>query len=191
MRITEENVVQLLREHEAQALSFIIAEYTRPIFGLVATILRGIGTPQDIEECVSDVFVALWNRIDQYDEARGTFRTWLHIIAKYEALDLRRKLLRKSDDALAHEPSPFDPVSHAILTREWQEEFVASIEHLDSKVREVVIRRFLLQMSIQDIAAELGLTRTQVDNRLSRGRKALRQQFEITGEGGGSLGDAR
>lgn len=104
---------------------------------------------------------------------------------------MRRKLLRESHEALAEGPSLSDPVSHAVLTREWQEELVARIEGLVPKVRQVVIRRFLLQMPIQDIAVELGLTRSQVDNRLSRGRKELRQYFEITGEGGGSLGDAR
>jgi len=58
-------------------------------------VLDGIGVAQDAEECVNDLFVAVWQEIGTFDTERGTLRTWLTMRAKYIALDRRRQLCRK------------------------------------------------------------------------------------------------
>ncbi len=192
MRITPENVMLKLHNRSPQALAFLIHEYTDVVTALVSRILTGLGTPEDIEECVSDVFLEAWNRANEYDSARGTVRTWLLILTKYQALSRRRQLSRRMEVPPDADPLP-DPVLEQVLSRERQETLVASIERLEPGVRAVMVCRYLLDMRIPDIANRLHLTRSQVDNRLSRGRQRLREQWDSmsTEEGDDSIGHIR
>ncbi|NMP23150.1 hypothetical protein [Sulfobacillus harzensis] len=56
MRITPENVLRELHNRSPRALDFLVHEYTPVVSALVSRILAGVGTREDIEECVSDVF---------------------------------------------------------------------------------------------------------------------------------------
>ena len=189
MRITAENARQQLRLREPEALSFLIDQHRVFMTALAMQILAGIGTAEDAEECVTDVFIQVWNAPDHYDPSRGTWRTWLLVLTKYRALDLRRRLTRERPRDVEG-PVNADPVVWQVVSRENQEELVACIEQLDSGVREVMIRRYLLGLSIADIMKVLGLPRSTVDNRLSRGRQQLRQRWLDRQRGGESIDDA-
>jgi len=76
-------------------LETLISRYSREVFYVTRLVLDGIGVAQDAEECVNDLFVAVWQEIDTFDSARGTLRTWLTMRAKYIALDRRRQLCRR------------------------------------------------------------------------------------------------
>lgn len=190
MRITADNALRQLRLGEPEALSFLIDQHGGSMSALAGQILAGIGTGEDVEECVSDVFLQVWNRPDQYDPARGTWRTWLLVLTKYRALDLRRRLsrLRPMD---VEDPVKADPVVHQVVSRENQEELVACIKQLDPGVRDVMIRRYLLELSIAEIMEVLALPRSTVDNRLSRGWQQLRQVWVDRQGGGESIDDAQ
>ncbi|NMP23151.1 RNA polymerase sigma factor [Sulfobacillus harzensis] len=134
-------------------------------------------------------FVAAWDRVSDYDGTRGTVRTWLLVLAKYQALDRRRQLARRVD--VPPEGTPVaDPVLEQVLSRERQEALAASIGQLEPGIQAVMVCRYLLDMGIPEIASRLHLTRSQVDNRLSRGRHRLREQWDAisTTEGGESIG---
>ena len=190
MRITPDNAPELLRLRVPDALSFLIDQHGAALSALAGQILRGIGTAEDVEECVSDVFVHVWNHPDDYDPTRGTVRTWLFILTKSRALDRRRQLRRRARVDMDFRASAPDTVVHQVLSRERQEELVACIEHLDVGVREVIVRRYLLGMSIPEIVEAMQLPRTTVDNRLSRGRRQLRQEWLERNRGGESIDDA-
>jgi RNA polymerase sigma-70 factor (ECF subfamily) len=76
-------------------LETLISRYSREVFYFIRLVLGGIGVAQDAEECVNDLFVAVWQEINSFDPGRGTLRTWLTMRAKYIALDRRRQLCRR------------------------------------------------------------------------------------------------
>ncbi len=92
---TDENLVQHLHEHDPEALETLISRYSRELFYFIRLVLDSVGVAQDAEECVNDLFVAVWQEIDTFDANRGTLRTWLTMRAKYIALDRRRQLCRR------------------------------------------------------------------------------------------------
>ncbi len=191
MEITSENVMRSLCDRVPDALTFLIDQHEQAISAMVVRILAGLGTAEDVEECVSDVFVAAWRRASHYDPTRGTVRTWLLMLAKYRALDVRRRLAQPQHPA----PDPCvpasDPVVEALLSRERQQALVEHIERLEPGVRAVVVRRYLAGMPIPDIAEDLGITRSAVDNRLSRGRRQIQEYWDMEDEGGGSVENRR
>src|SRR5947199_1753262 len=92
---SDDDLVQRLHGRDPEALETLISRYSREIFYFIRLVLDGIGVAQDAEECVNDLFVAVWQEIDSFDSGRGTLRTWLTMRAKYIALDRRRQLCRR------------------------------------------------------------------------------------------------
>ena len=65
------------------------------------------------EECVQDVFVALWRRAADFDPARAKLTTWLFVVARNRAIDLvrqktRRPELREDLEPAGSAPDPAD-----------------------------------------------------------------------------------
>ena len=92
---SDEDLAQRLQQHDPEALETLISRYSREVFYFIRLVLDGVGVAQDAEECVNDLFVAVWQEIDTFDSVRGTLRTWLTMRAKYIALDRRRQLCRR------------------------------------------------------------------------------------------------
>ena len=101
---SDEDLVQRLHKCDPEALETLISRYSREVFYFIRLVLDGVGVAQDAEECVNDLFVAVWQEIDSFDPGRGTLRTWLTMRAKYIALDRRRQLCRRQ----AHNLQPAD-----------------------------------------------------------------------------------
>src|SRR5439155_8937890 len=92
---SDEDLAERLHRRDPEALETLIFRYSRELFYFIRLVLDGVGVAQDAEECVNDLFVAVWQEIDSFDPARGTLRTWLTMRAKYIALDRRRQLCRR------------------------------------------------------------------------------------------------
>lgn len=92
---SDEDLAQKLHERDPEALETLISRYSREVFYFIRLVLDSVGVTQDAEECVNDLFVAVWQEIDTFDASRGTLRTWLTMRAKYIALDRRRQLCRR------------------------------------------------------------------------------------------------
>src|SRR2546425_4388489 len=92
---SDEDLAQRLQQRDPDALETLISRYSREVYYFIRLVLDGIGVVQDAEECINDLFVAVWQEIDSFDPRRGTLRTWLTMRAKYIALDRRRQLCRR------------------------------------------------------------------------------------------------
>src|SRR6266516_2447384 len=92
---SDEDIAERLHRRDPEALETLIFRYSRELFYFIRLVLDGVGVTQDAEECVNDLFVAVWQEIDTFDSARCTLRTWLTMRAKYIALDRRRQLCRR------------------------------------------------------------------------------------------------
>lgn len=101
---SDEDLAQRLQQRDPEALEMLISRYSQELFCFIRLVLNGVGAAQDTEECVNDLFVAVWQEIESFDPERGTLRTWLTMRAKYIALDRRRQLYRRQ----AHNLQPSD-----------------------------------------------------------------------------------
>lgn len=199
----DDTLWQGLATRDARALEALIMRYSREVAYFVRMVLEGVGTAQDAEECVSDLFIAAWDEIDTFDPARGTLRTWLTMRAKYLALDRRRQLQRRQAHAVPLD-RPADPYGAAdsraanetpryhladseslegmLVRREQQEQLRAALEELPELDRLLVYMRYFRLSTTEEIAAHTGLTRRAIDTRLWRTRKSLRDTLESVEE---------
>ena len=97
---SDEDLAQRLQQRDPEALETLISRYSREVFYFIRLVLDGVGVAQDAEECVNDLFIAVWQEIETFDPERGALRTWLTMRAKYIALDRRRQLCRRQTHSL-------------------------------------------------------------------------------------------
>ena len=98
MIITEHNVVQHLRRKNEKAITFIIHVYG----GLISSIIKRHLNyqQQDYEECLDDVLLSVWNHIECFDASKNSFKQWIAAIAKYKAIDYRRRQMMYNNKQL-------------------------------------------------------------------------------------------
>ncbi|UNC91182.1 sigma-70 family RNA polymerase sigma factor [Candidatus Contubernalis alkaliaceticus] len=179
MKITAENVIIQLQKKNPQALEYLLDNYNKNIYSLTYRILKDVGCNEDIEECVSDVFVTAWENSHKYNPKKGTIKTWLFIVAKYKALDYRRKIYKEKNLNKQEEIELVseEQVENKVIFKEEIKQIMTVIDNLGETDRQIFYRRYFFYEEIEDISVCLSLTRKAVDNRLWRIRKLLKEQF--------------
>jgi RNA polymerase sigma-70 factor (ECF subfamily) len=186
MKIDENNFVLELKKHNKKALDFLFNNYKRLVYKVVLSVLKDRSSEQDIEECVADVFIAVWKNIDKYDASITGFKKWLVSICKYKSIDyLRKESIRPITSNLDEQlGDPFENIELTMIQKENFKALRSLIDSMNEIDKQIFVKKYLLDEKTIDIANSLSLSRSIVDNRLSRGRKTLRQKWiEIVGGG--------
>ena len=92
----EKRMIKRILKKDPKGLDYIMNTYMKKVYFLVDKIIGFYGK-EEVEECVSDVFLAIWEDINQYDESKGSFGSFVFMKTKYKALDYKRKLENKSE----------------------------------------------------------------------------------------------
>lgn len=168
MKIDEENVVQQLKLRNEQALRFIIKQYG----GLISSIMQRhlYNGQQDKEECLDDVLLAVWDNIDDYDSSKSSFKNWIAVITKYKAINYQRKHIKQLENQALLEPSTLKTEQRIL-----EHDVESLLMHLNKEDRILFKKYYLEDLDIKMLEEDLNATKSQIYNRLSRGRKKLRK----------------
>lgn len=182
-----QQILEQLLRRDPQGLRSLMDCSVNQVYRLVSTILGRMGTPEDVEEVVGDIYVKAWEQVEDYDARRSTLKSWLLMLAKYSALDRHRQLCR---DRLTPDGQPRVVHLHegtpAPLTEPPDDHcedsalLQAALKHLHPTDREIITRRFFLEQSVAEIAAAIDLTQAAVHNRLWRAKRNLRNVMTRT-----------
>lgn len=169
MAITEKNIVQHIQDKNEEALQFIIAEYG----GLLMSIIRHHmqDQQQEIEECLDDVLLSVWNHIHSFDPSKSTFKMWIAAIAKYKAIDYLRKRMVVQKRQI---PLEYIAESRLETTSKIASDVEELLQQLSPSERTIFEKYYLEGTSSKEIANEFQVKQSWVHNKLSRGRKKLR-----------------
>ena len=99
VKIKEQNLIKQLKKKNPQAIDYIIDQYG----GLIKTVLlKNLYDQKDHwEECFNDCLLAVWNHPERFDTKKGDFKAFLCAIAKYKAIDLLRKELKRTSKEIS------------------------------------------------------------------------------------------
>jgi len=84
----EKQTLQLLLSEDAATQKRVYYEHCDRLMGVVYQYLRSVA---DAEEVLQDVFLTIFEKIDRFDPAKGSFLAWTHRIAVNCALMFLRK----------------------------------------------------------------------------------------------------
>jgi len=177
--VSDEKIINAIKNGDEAAIAQVIDKYSRLLWSVASAVLKNMGQEQDVEECVADVFISLWQQPEKYDAGRGGLRTWLCIKTRSRALDRYREISRRS--ALPLEEAVAAQVLGAeelVGTEETKRELASAIDTLALREREILIRRYYYEQKPREIALALGIPVKAVDNSLYRAKRKLREELE-------------
>lgn len=95
--LVEQELIERARTGDAGAFNQIVLAYRKRILG---TISRLIGRPEDVEDVGQEVFVRLYNSLDQLRTAE-VFESWLYRLAVNASYDYLRRAKRRGESRMA------------------------------------------------------------------------------------------
>ena len=194
IRAEEQTLVTELKAGSEQAFAWLIAQYSQPIYSLIARSLRD---PADAADVSQDVFIKVFRNISSF-KGDASLRTWIYRIALHEISNQKRWWCRHkkqeltidapheteegdtlclADALAAADASPYDNAARSELRTRVE----AALNTLQPAFREVVVLREIEGFGYEEIAELLNCNLGTVKSRLTRGRAALREALLATG----------
>lgn len=160
-----------LREKDQAALEIAIQRYSRYVAAVVKKTMGPIGTEQDLEELVSDAFVALWVNAGKLRD-NSDLKYWLAVVARNASLRRLKQLGRQIP--LENERSFSRSLEEQVESEENQHLVRQAVDNMDPVDREIFLRHYFWHQPVAQIAEEMSKNIAAVKSRLSRGREKLR-----------------
>ena len=176
--MNDKELMRLIEKSPSEGISLALDLYGGAVKTICQTILEGY-SQADIEETVSDTFTSLWRSISHYDIDRHTsLKSYLYGIARNLALNKKRALAKVSHIDLEEvDPVPTESAEEQVSLLIDSQMIYDAIMALDSPDKEIFLHRYYLDERIKTIAGALHLPEKAIENRLSRGKNALKKQL--------------
>jgi RNA polymerase sigma-70 factor (ECF subfamily) len=144
--------------------------------------------PTEAEDVTQDAFVKAYRSLDSF-RSEAPFRPWLLKIVRNEAVNRMRSTKRRerlalqtSNDPVSGDAAPSPETE--VMSADERERLLALIEDLPERYRNVIVHRYLLDLSEKETSEVLGLPVGTVKSRTSRAierlRRSLAHEYEDT-----------
>lgn len=172
-------LLQLLRSDDQAAFNEIYQRHWQTLYAVAYNRLRDT---QKSEDAVHDVFSSLWANRQKLEISN--LNAYLATAVKFRVLDTIRKeshtqsyiqLSTQSDEPKSHDIS--EALHHKRLLQALRQE----VENLPEKCRLVFKYSREEHMSVKDIAEQMDLSTSTVENHLNRALKRLREVVKMLG----------
>src|SRR6266581_7584429 len=111
-QIPDNDLLSAVARHDEAALAAVYDRYKLILFSLIFRILHD---RQEAEDVLQEVFIQVWRRAGDFNEARGRAFTWLVTLTRSRAIDRLRALASRAQLAEGAAQEPADEVSNAAL----------------------------------------------------------------------------
>ncbi|HJE17502.1 MAG TPA: sigma-70 family RNA polymerase sigma factor [Enterococcus casseliflavus] len=173
----DEEIIERIKKKDYAGLEELLAVYGDSMLRTIHSVLSQPHEVSERQDVANEVFYEVWQKIAAYQPERSRLITWLLLISRSRAIDHKRKLNKRSleekpvdEQELAIEESP--------LTKET---FLCFIEDLEALDQRIFLLYYFYQESPETIAEQTDLNVSAIYNRLSRGRKRLKERMTIDG----------
>ena len=168
----DSEIVLELINGDQLALDDLTRAYGKLIYGVINKILYNFSEANDVDDCFNEVLITVWRNIDCYDSQKGSLRNFLISIAKYKAIDYKRKINKRGITLELNEEIIYTELNESIEID--NEEFYTLLKTLKEEDKSIFIKRYLFEDSVDKISKDLGLSKDVVYKRLSRGKEKIK-----------------
>lgn len=180
MKITEKNYIKQLKNGNERALEYVMVQFG----GLVKSVVHRhlYHLTQYEEDCINEVFFAVWNHIYSYQPEKSSFANWIGGIARLKALDALRKHSKEMwEESIDDEVVCV--VDKSAVPDEGLEELISEeteqlLTCLKEKDRELFYRLYVEEQDMDEVSEAMGMEKSVIYNRLSRAKQKVRRNQE-------------
>lgn len=178
--MTDYELIEQIIHNPDVGIQQAIGQYGALVNGVVIKML-GTSNKQDVQECVSNVFIKLWKHSERFDASKGSLKGYIVAIARNEALS-KLKALQKDNLHESLENMENDIGVEMDMTSELAsklngqliDELVGDLKEPD---RQIFIRRYYWGERIKAIAKIMHLEEKFIENRLYLSKRKLRKEL--------------
>ena len=177
--VPDEELAKRFRDGDAAAFDALLDRYSRSIYNFT---LRLLGDAADAEDATQQTFVQAF---ESFPAARpdASLRPWLFQVARNKSIDLirkRRTVPLSAFESAESEAPQIDPTDAAPLPsdlyerEELQQILQEAIASLPPRSREVVVMRYMGELTFAEIGRALGMPENTAKTLFQRAKMALR-----------------
>jgi RNA polymerase sigma-70 factor (ECF subfamily) len=156
--------------------------YTASFHRVTGQVYAMIGDRDEAQECVQEAFARAWAHRRKLERAEHP-EAWVRTTAYRLAVSRWRRTMRgrrPTDRALG-------PAVETAAPSESHVALVSALRRLPEAQRQALVLHHIADLSVHDVARELGVPEGTIKARLSRGRAALAALLTDPGEPAGGL----
>jgi RNA polymerase sigma factor (sigma-70 family) len=175
-------LLKRIAQRERLALSALYDRYARIIYGLA---FKSLGSVEDSEEVVLDIFAQIWRIAERYDVQKGRTDTWIFTLARSRIIDRLRQIQRTNpsrnvsmDATEIQLPADDVDLFEEALIRERRTLVMAAMQTLPPKQRIIIELAYYQGLTQSQIAAETGLALGTVKTRIRLGLSKLKSALD-------------
>lgn len=165
---------------KASAFGLLYDHYQPKIYRFV---LIKVGRREDAEDLTHQVFINAWQNISDYKDIGFPFSSWLYRIARNQVIDR----YRTKKPEISIEEMAVETFAEAGITEEnieqkiLLESVMGAIRKLKQDYQDVLVMRFVEDLSVKETAAAIGKSEGAVKLMQHRAVKELKKFFEKDG----------
>ncbi len=178
MKINEHNFIVLLQAGKEDALHYVIDLYLPIIKGVIVKTLGPLNKNDLSTDCYNEVLLLIWKNAKKFTGEPQDFKKWVCAIAKYKAVDyIRSELRKKKNLSVQLDESVNELAYYNKMLLEEHENINAILSKLKPVDQKIFIMKYLLDFDSAEIARQLEMTKSAIDNRLYHGKKKLKKSL--------------
>ena len=178
--VSDTDIISAFRESADEGYRKLMDAYGNYVYTIVSDKVRGLGTEQDKEECIADIFIETVRECRNQDFKINSLKAMITVISKRRATDLFRKLgafKRKTEDIDDYDEFLADSESleNASEKRSEKAALWNEVIKLGKPDSDILILQFFYCRTAGEIAGLLKMTTAAVNKRSQRAREKLKK----------------
>ena len=174
--MTDEQLARLaLRQRDA--FGEIYVRYADRIFRYAA---GRTGSRTVADDVLNDTMVSALEGLHRYDADKGSFASWLFTIASRRVADHDRRRVQLWRFLGRRNGNDVDSdMLDALIRAEDQEHVRLAVQRLPTRQREIVLLRYVAELSFRDVARVLGISEGAARMRVNRALRRLAEEMGV------------
>jgi RNA polymerase sigma-70 factor, ECF subfamily len=172
---SDSSLIQRIIGQDRAALSALYDRYARVVYSVA---YRSLGSVEESEEVVLDVFAKVWTTAASYDTQKARVDTWIFMITRSRVLDRLRSQQRrgKVTAAITNFDLPTATPDHnmELEITERRTQVINALASLPAAQRQVLEMAYYQGWSQREIAEHTGIALGTVKTRIRLGLEKLR-----------------
>lgn len=183
--LSDNEIIKLVQKGDKECYQEVVSRYQKKLFVYVYHLL---GNKEETEDILQNVFIKTFNSIKHFDIKRK-FSSWIYRIAHNESVNYLKRKSRKrfvswedvstSKDKLKTSSDKESP-DDLWLKKELRGEVQDALDKLPQKYREVLVLRYFLNKTYDEMSDILGKPANTIGTLLNRAKKKLSQIIKKT-----------
>lgn len=182
--LSDDEIIALYWARNENAIKHTDDKYRAYLLKIANNILKDM---QDSEECLNDTYLSAWNTIPP--ERPYLLKAFLAAIIRNQSLMVGRRQKAQKRAAMSQAVSLSELEDVLADVRETDDAHMLAmiiesyIANLDKDQRYIFLGRYYFGKSIDDIASEMGVSRSKVSKQIAYIKQTLREKLQEEGIG--------